>query len=506
MNPQTALQFLVEGRTEAAAELCSRLLRDHPEDPGANHVQGLVLLQTGKAGESIPFLEKAAAGIPGDAHFRYNLGLALQKAGRTAEAVSVYEALVSIFPDFFEAIDNLGTLHHALGESGRAAALHERALRLRPDHPGALCNLGLALQEMGDPEGAISCFSRALARHPQNPEALNNLGLALQETGRFQEAVAFFLEALKSRPDYPRAKFNLSLLLLLLGRYEEGFELYESRFEGAKELSGCGREYRVLPSWKGEALDGRKILVWTEQGLGDALMMLRFLPMMKGEVSVACGPELGRLIGAFPGVAPDGRDVPEGDFQIPLMSLPRLFGTRIDSIPRQTPYLHVPEPMIREWAEKLSGRDGMKVGLVWAGSPKLRADSLRSLPFSKLAPFLAIPSVRFFSLQKGPAAGEGQGVEDRMGECSDFLDTAALVANLDLVIGVDTSVIHLAGALGKPVWLLNRHGSEWRWMLDREDSPWYPTMRIFRQRSPGDWDEVISRAAAELRKLSSTPA
>ncbi len=497
---RNALDHLLAGRF-AEAELAARsILQADARQPQANFLLGLALLQRGKTEEAIRFLGAAASLRPEDAHFHYNLGLALQRAGRGGEAAASYEKAVGIDPGFFEALDNLGVVLQEKGDFDRAVAVHRKAIGLKPENPGAWCNLGLALQEAGDLDGALDAFVRALSIHPAYPEALNNLGFALFEKGRVEEAVPCYLEALATRVDYPKAKFNLSLALLFMGNYEQGFEHYESRFTGAVELSGCGEMFRSgIAPWRGEDLEGKRILVWTEQGLGDAIMMLRYLPLMKGEIHVACGPELERLVREIPGVKTGA----EGsfDFHCPIMSLPRVFRTTIESIP--IPALQVPEPMRRAWESRLSGFSGPKVGLVWAGGKKLRRDHQRSMPFENLKPLLEVEGVNFFSLQKNGRFSDSR-VVDLMGDCDDLLDTAAFISSLDIVISVDTAVAHLAGTIGKPVWLMNRFESEWRWMRERDDSPWYPSMRIFTQKRPRDWDELVSRMRSELSTIFHT--
>jgi len=299
---------------------------------------------------------------------------------------------------------------------------------------------------------------------------------------------------------------------LMQGDYAAGLPLYEARFhekalshaystlqERAAQVAGTAR-------WQGELAQGASLLVWTDHGLGDSLMMLRYLPLLKGRgvgrLAVYCDAPLVRLVQAMPAVdevIPASEPLPVGRFklQCPAMSLPLAFGTHLETIPRDVPYLQVPPQ-----AEKLAGAPRPRVGLLWAGNAANPSDRLRSVPLERLAPLVAIPGLSLVSLQKEDAlrqlAVSGWPIVDRMAECGDLLDTAALIGELDLVIGVDSAVVHLAGALGKPVWLLNRFESEWRWMREGEASPWYPTLRILRQPRAGDWDSAIARAAREL--------
>ena len=276
----------------------------------------------------------------------------------------------------------------------------------------------------------------------------------------------------------------------------------------AEELAG-------IPRWRGEPLQGKSLLVWTEQGLGDSIMMLRYLPLLEGNgakrLIARCEPPLLRLFERAAGawrVVP--RDAPlvheEIDLHCPMMSLPHAFARRGDAIARNVPYVSVPEPLGRSWRNQLGEVAGLRVGLAWAGGAAFVGGAQRDIALERLAPLFDVAGARLVSLQKGPASAEIERSRlrlfDRMRDCRDLLDTAALIDQLDLVISVDTAVAHLAGALGKPVWLLNRLDSDWRWMREREDSPWYPTMRIFRQARRGEWDGVILDAAAALRRLA----
>jgi hypothetical protein len=333
------------------------------------------------------------------------------------------------------------------------------------------------------------------------------------------EAEKAYLQALTLRPDNESMLFHLSLLYLLQGRFEEGLKLYENRFDGAearffRTTKAQFKELQGLKRWEGESLNGKSLLILTEQGAGDIIMMMRYLPLLKERgakrLVVWCEPSLRRLFQSMSVVDEvvslnEPLTIDGLDFYCPIMSLPRIFQTRLESIPDNVPYLIVPDEMKKPWRVRLDSTRGLKVGLVWAGSG-LHLRDQRSIPLRKFSPLTAIEGVQLVSLQKGEPAEQlketGWNCPDWMEMCDDFLDTAALVAELDLVISVDTSVAHLVGALGKPVWLLLRFESDWRWLLDREDSPWYPGMKIFRQTDPGEWDAVIIRVAAGLAILA----
>lgn len=441
------------------------------------------------------------------------LSTALQMQGK--DALSALQRAAQYLPADAEAHYNLGVALHEHGEFQGAVASCRRALKIQPNFAEAHNNLGNALRDLGQSAAALASYRQALKNKPDYAEAHNNLGVALQELGQLDRALASYRRALQIEPGYAEAQFNLALGLLLLGDYGAGLEFFEGRFTaGRREHSlsaGILSMLAGIPRWGRQDLQGKTLLVWSEQGLGDSLMMLRYLPMLAslkpGRVVVYCERGMVEVMRTFRivnEVILRGVDLGSRmfDYHCPMMSLPFIFQTRLDNIPCQVPYLFVSDRMRDKWGRRLSPLAGIKVGLVWAGNKALGRDLLRSIPLQKFAPLRHIAGVSFVSLQKGDAAvqiaGMGWPLHDWMDECEDLLDTAALVANLDLVISVDTSVAHLAGALGKPVWLLNRFESEWRWMLKRSDSPWYPTLRIFRQTALGDWGSVMERVASEL--------
>ena len=396
----------------------------------------------------------------------------------------------------------------------------ERAIALDPRDADAHYLMGQACQRRDRLEEAAKHFGAALERRSDFVEARHALGVALRLLGKLDDALSCFDRVLSQRPDFAESRFNMALILLLRGDLARGFELFESRLEARRSPQIEAWLTRVakqpgLKRWRGEELGGKRLLVWTEEGAGDCLMMMRYLPLLaaKGgrEIAVLCDPSLARLCQQLPNVASASSAVESlplraFDFHCSIMSMPALFATRADSIPDAVPYLQVPHELQERWRGRLAALPGLRAGLVWAGSRDYGRDFLRSVRPRQLAPLLGVSGVSFVSLQKGVAPEERRelpgSLADWMDECRDFMDTASLVLNLDLVISVDTSVAHLAGALGKPVWLFNRSESEWRWQLGREDSPWYPTLRIFTQSVPGDWDGVARRMAAALARLA----
>lgn len=469
-------------------------------------------LQAGRAPEAEAVFRAILDHHPALAEAHRHLGIALANQGRWPEALAQFQRAVVLAPDEVDAHNALGNAQLALGRHEAAVAAYRRALQIDPACAKAHGNLGIALHVLGRLEEAAASCRRAAAIDPTSADTYNNLGNVLLDSGVPEEAARCLEAALQRRPGFAMAEQNLATVMLLRGEIERGFALYERRL-AAEELGLAHllRHYCTrlpgTPLWEGDALGGRRLLVWDEQGLGDVIMMLRYLPLLKargaGEITVSCRPELHRLVAALPSVdrvtRPDAVAQEAVDCHCSIMSLPHRLGTRRETIPAEVPYLHVPPATAARWVQRLAAVDGFKVGLAWAGSPAQNRSALRNVALSRLALLLAVPGARFVSLQKG--ALPATGLLDWMGECDDLLETAALVQQLDLVISVDTAVAHLAAALGKPVWLLNRYGSEWRWMLDRPDSPWYPTLRLFRQPAQYDWDSVIRELAAALQAV-----
>jgi Flp pilus assembly protein TadD len=510
----------------------------------------VIAYQEGRHAEAVELISQALAIDERQPAAHSNLGNALEALGELDRAMQSYRSALALYPDFADALVNLASLHARRGERDEAIACYRRGLALQPNQPAAHSNLGNLLRDAGRREEAAAAYRQAIALEPDFGEAHSNLGNVLADEGRVDEAIACYRRALAIRPDFAsahsnlanalaqkgliadaeaslaqalrldpgssHARFNYAHLKLLQGDYEAGLPAYEARFGGDALSTGYATLHKraallsPFPRWQGEAGAGRRLLVWTEQGLGDSLMMLRYLPLLRGfgQVVVYCEPELVRLAEHLPGVdtvVPATEGVPIGKFdcQVPIMSLPLAFGTRADTIPANVPYLVVPERLKAEWAERLQRLAGPRIGLLWAGGAALPRDRLRSIRLARLEPLTKARRASLVSLQKGPQAAQaretGWPIADFMGESRDLMDTAALICGLDLVVGVDTAVTHLAAALGKPVFLLNRFESEWRWMLGRADSPWYPSLRLFRQPAPEDWDSVAREVARALK-------
>lgn len=503
------------GELASAESLYRRALDVKDDFPEAWNNLGVVQQNRGEFDRAERSFQRAVALAPRFADAHVNLGAALQRRGRFEEAECAYREALDLQPDLPVAHSNLGDLLQIGGNLELAEAHCRRALELRHDFADPWNNLATIHRRRGELALAEDACHRALAIRESHIGALNNLGAILRERQEFAAAERTFRRALSVAPDDPVTRYNLGVLLLLSGDYRDGFELYESRLEAFAPSSGYGESAPVrCARWHGEPLLGKSLLVWTEQGLGDSLMAMRYLPLLmeKGvrEVAVYCPPELARLVEemGIGAVIAHGKDpmLPDTDFHCPIMSLPRAFGTTLESVPAQTPYFKVSDAMRSFWKDRLGEGAKPWVGVVWAGSSTLRDDARRSIPLATFAPILECEAVECISLQKGERANDwtqrGLGGGDHIDSCADLMDTAALIENLDLVISVDTAVAHLAGALGKRVWLLDRYGSEWRWGKDGDSTPWYPTMRIFRQGATGDWRPAIAAISSALTDVN----
>jgi len=448
----------------------------------------------------------------GNAAAHFNLGNTLLGLERPDEAMACYQQALQIKPDYADAHNNLGYTFRKLGRLPEAEASCRQALRINPNCAEAHNNLGITLGEQGRADAAEMSYRRALQIKPDYIEAYNNLGMTLNELGRADDAEASYQRALQLKPDCAEAHYNRGIFLLLSGKFAEGWQEYEHRWEGS--LPRWPRPTPPLPQWTGQPpLFGDELLIFGEQGFGDRLQFSRFLPLaaerFSGGVSCIVEQPLQSLFRrSFPRIKIlDAAPVDQRGWQCPLLSLPLAFGATLETIPKQIPYL-IPDPArVSYWKSRIDAlglpTSTRKIGVVWKSGGGMKNAARRSLSLQQLGPLLTQPKCIWFSLQKEPDLDKTAWVNsgkliDWADEFGDFDETAALSMNLDLIISVDTSVVHLAGALGRPTWLFNRHASEWRWMRDREDSPWYPTLRIFTQKTTGDWDEVVTRMCDKL--------
>jgi tetratricopeptide (TPR) repeat protein len=467
---------------------------------------GTALQALGRHDQAVACLTQAVALNPAAPELHYNLGNACAAAGRPGEAEASFRAALALRPDFAEAHCNLGNLLRDQGTPEAAGACYRAALAARPDLAPAHTNLGGVLARLGRLEEALACHRAAVALCPLDAASHGSLGAALADLGRLEEAGACLATALRLRPDDAASHFNLATVTLARGDLAAGWREYEWRWR-TPQLRDAARDF-PRPHWRGEAAAGRTLLIHAEQGYGDTLQFCRYAPLAAARglrVILEVQPALMRLLAGLPGVAAvlaRGESLPPFDLHCPMLSLPLAFATTLDSIPAAAAYLRAEAPRAARWAGRLAALETgspLRVGLAWAGNPALPADRRRSLDPALLAPLRAVPSVHLISLQKD--APPCPGLTDPMGEVSDFADTAALIANLDLVIAADTAVAHLAGALGRQVWLLNRSDTCWRWLTGRRDSPWYPSLRLYRQPGPGEWEPVMAEVAADLRRL-----
>jgi Flp pilus assembly protein TadD len=479
--------------------------------------RGNALYQQGRYAEAAECYRAALRQRPEDVDALNNLGAALADLGRPAEAVVCYQQALRVQPRHATAHYNLGNLLRVAGRFEEAIACYADALRLRPDMAEGHHNLGITLRRLGRLAEARASILRALELRPGDAASEVSLGLTLAEAGRQAEALAWYDEVIRRAPENADAHHNRAQTWLLQGDWARGWSEYEWRWR-------CS-EFRppnfAAPRWDGAPLDGRTILLPTEQGFGDTINFVRYATLVQergGTVLLAAPERLHPLLGTAAGIdrlVPQGlprEALPPFDVYCPLLSLPGLFGATPGSVPADVPYLRAEPDRVERWRQALEPIAGFRVGLAWRGSPTmLPYDRWRSIPLSRVEPLARIEGVRLIGLQLGPGsedigalAGRFSVVDlaDRLDESAGaFLDTAAVMMNLDLVVTCDTAIVHLAGALGVPAWLILSTVPNWRWLLDREDTPWYPTVRLFRQVFAGCWDEPIGRMAALLPKL-----
>ena len=471
---------------------------------------GLLLTRMGRVREAIDCFERSLQLNPHDAGALNNLGLAWSARGDVHAAISAYREAICLKPDYAEAYNNLGNALRALGQTDNALRSYEYAVHLKPDYAEGYNNLANVLAEKAGVEQAVHLYHTALKHNNRYVGALNNLGKISREQKFLDASHEYYRRSLDIDPDEAESHWGLANLLLLQGRLEEGWKEYEWRWN----LPGCiDRPETSRPMWDGSDLAGRSILLYTEQGMGDGLQFIRYAPMVaerNGKVIVHCQRELSSLFASVRGVAEvvaRGEPLPYFDVQCPLMSLPLIFGTGVETIPSLVPYVHPRTCVIKRWQRRLAPfRDTLRVGLAWAGSPTHANDVHRSLHFSTLAPLSEVTGVTFFSLQKGEAGKQahltvpGLSIVDWTEDLVDFEETAGLVRTLDMVIAVDTAVAHLAGSLGKPSWVAIPFAPDWRWLLNESTSRWYPTMRLYRQPASGAWAPVVADLLRDLMK------
>jgi tetratricopeptide (TPR) repeat protein len=497
------------GAPEQARRLSLGLLRRSPRDGGALALLAAIAADAGQTEEGLQWARRAQAADPGAASPHYVMGRLWQDAARLVDAEASYRIAIGLQPDHARAHNNLGCVLHMQGKLQDALVAYRRALDLDAGLPQANQNYAAIVRDAGALERAAAAYLRHTAAHPGDAMAFNDLGNAYRELGRHQDALAAYERALALAPGLAQAHFSRSFVLLLLGDYSAGWRDYEWRWR-ISAFNGPVLRFSQ-PIWDGSRIEGSTLLLHAEQGLGDTLQFVRYASRAAERcesVILECQPELVALLRSTAGlgrVLAKGEPLPPFVAHAPLMSLPALFGTTLDNIPWSGPYVHADPERVAAWRDAIA-EPGLKVGLVWAGRPQQWDDRKRSISLHLLAPLARVPRVAFYSLQVGVAATqaarppESMRLIDVAARIKDFSDTAAIVAGLDLVITIDTSVAHLAGAMGVPVWVLVAHAPDWRYHLVRSDNPWYPTMRLFRQERDGDWNGAIEQVAAALQQ------
>ncbi len=465
----------------------------------ALYVQGLAALRDGDLDHAIGLLTCALRHQPTHHGMRRNLVRALLQAGRHDQVLLQSNAALDLRPDDAELHFARGTALNALGQPSKASAAFATALSLQPGHPDSWLNMGNAAADLDDPAAAENMYRAALNLDPSLAEAHASLGYILTEQGRLPEAIAASQAAIALRPDFAEAHWNLAVASLLAGDLRRGFAEAAWR----KRHPRFRAAFPALPGPEWDGSPGQTVLVRAEQGAGDTIQFARYLTLIQQagcQPVLACAPALVPLLSTVPGalVITNTGAPPPFDAWIDQMSLPRLFGTTLDSIPSPAPYLSADSNRVPEWQLRLPA--GFRVGLALAGNPSHQADRKRSIPFALAETLTSLPGKVFINLQHGPSARQ-LGLPDLTGWLHDYADTAALIQALDLVVTADTSVAHLAGALGKPVWIMLPHAPDWRWLLNRPTSPWYPSARLFRQPVPGDWPSVLNRIAGLLSRI-----
>jgi tetratricopeptide (TPR) repeat protein len=546
---QHARAYRGAGRMAEAEALLRQIVTGQPGNTSAWHEYGLVLLSTGRYAEALPILQHVVAKSPGEgfphsdlavaysylgrpeesiatslraielrpdmAHTHRNLADVLYGQGRHDDAIAHYRRAIALAPYDANAYNNLGSVLQKIGRLEEASACYKRAVEIAPDLLEAQSNYGDTLTKLGHLEEGLACCRRVLAMNPAFADAYLNMGVTWSLMGRFPEAEASYRRAIAYRPDFANAHLNLGLLLLLLGRYEEGWPSYEWRWRSPVQAHRL--RHFAVPQWDGAPVPGKTILVHGEQGFGDVLLLSRFLPLLRERSKAArlifeCQPALVPFLRQLGGLGIDvvGRDsseagLPPFDLHLPLFSAP-LTLREFAPIPPITSSLSADPELRARWRGRLGSGSAPRVGIAWAGNPTQDEDRRRSLAPEKFARLLNVPGVEFISLQVEPRRPlppviAAAGVRDFSAEISDFADSAALIAELDLVVTVDTATAHLAGTLGRPTWVFTPLMPYWPYAVGGESTPWYPTMRLFRQAAPNDWEPLLERVAAALRAL-----
>lgn len=487
------------GKLLEAKNICLILLQKYPDHPSITSILGLIYFYLGNDKLAQKYYEHSLIKNPNNALAFHNLGMIFLKNGEIDNAITSFKKALSLNSELAYSYYCLGLSYDIKGKYNEALDFYKKAVNLEPKLVDAYNNMGIIMQKQGQFKEAIDFFKKAIEIEPNYAEVYSNMGLTYREYGMIENSISSYKKSLEINPNLIDAHVNLALSLLLKGDFINGWKEYEWRKKHLPYIFS-------KPFWEGSDLSSKKIFIYTEQGFGDSIQFIRYIPLvyeLGAKIILMCQKELESLFRNIKGIEElltFGEPFPDFDFHCPLLSLPYIFNTDSESIPNNVPYLFPELLKIKKWSEKVrSDNRNLKVGLSWSGKNHANHISLFS-------PLLQLSNVTFYSLQKGEAASQVDNspyntkIVNLSNEINDFSDTAAIIENLDLVITIDTSVAHLAGALGKEVWTLLTYVPDWRWMLNRKDSPWYPTMRLFRQTSLGNWNSVFSDVLNELTK------
>jgi tetratricopeptide (TPR) repeat protein len=496
------------GRLDDAAESYHKALKINPDIPEANANLANSLRELGQLEHALQYYEKAIKLKPDFAEAYYNLGMTLNLLDRQKEADTYLQKAISLNPESPSAHTELGSVYWKGGYTDKAAACFMLALEIDSTFSPAHTNMAAVHFKKHQFEDAIACARKAIDLNPNDVSSFNILGGSLHQLGQIEEGYTKMLRGISIDPTNAETRFNMGISLLLRGKFEEGWPAFEYRLKNnlLKLDRGFDRPY-----WQGEELGDKTLLIYTEQGLGDTIQFGRYIPHVRAhvkniilEIEEKLVETMRPLIGDIPVIIKGKVRLPSFDVHSPLTSLPGICKTNLETIPATTPYLKADPIRVRWWRDRLAGED-LKIGLVWSGNPEHSNDKSRSMPLEEIKPLLALKGIRLYGLQVGEAARQLQEpwaapIEDLSELLTSFSETSAAMMNLDLTISVDTAPAHLAGALGRPVWAMLAHVSDWRWMRDRDDTPWYPTMRLFRQQTRGDWTKPVLEIKKALQE------
>ncbi|MGH6660021.1 MAG: tetratricopeptide repeat protein, partial [Rhodospirillales bacterium] len=489
-----AVIMQAEGKAAESEAALRRVLAEAPNEPDALHFLGLAEYRKGRNNEAVRLIRRAVAVDRDNPLYLESLGKILMAQGRLPEAEAAFRGALRLSPKRADLHFQLAETLRPRGKNVEAEAAYRRALALDPKLVGAGNGLGIVLEEQGRIDEAEAVYRRTLKIAGEVPDVLFNLGNVLRDQHRTADAAEACRRAIAVKPDFAEAHVHLAYALLMQGNYKPAWAEYEWRWR-VPAFAGTRRDYPV-PTWDGRPLQGRTLLLWTEQGFGDTLQFARYAGIaagMGGRVILDCQPALVRLMSSAAGVwkaIARGDEPPKFDVHAPLLSLPGLLGTTLRTVPRNVPYLAAEPEMVESWRKRLAGTPGLKVGIAWRGTAERRGNPARACPLAAFAPLLEDRRLRLFSLQKELAAEDRplpKGLTNLSHELKDFADTAAIVAALDAVVTIDTAVAHLAGGLGRPTLVMVSTACDWRWRTEGNTTPWYPNARIIRQARPGDW-------------------